>query len=93
MTLYYLHYFRIVLSGIPHHVTHWGNRRQGIVMENDDYALYNDWLAQACRSNDVDVWSYCLMPNHVHLILVPSDGSGASVAVILRRSMTQDHES
>jgi putative transposase len=50
-------------------------------MEDDDYALYRDWLAKACRSNDVEVWSYCLMPNHVHLILVPSDETGLSRAV------------
>jgi len=42
-------------------------------MEDDDYALYRYWLAQACRSNGVEVWSYCLLPNHVHLILVPSE--------------------
>jgi putative transposase len=50
-------------------------------MEDDDYALYRDWLAQACRSNGVEVWSYCLMPNHVHLILAPSDETGLSRAV------------
>jgi putative transposase len=50
-------------------------------MEDGNYALYRDWLAQACRSNGVEVWSYCLMPNHVHLILLPSDETGLSRAV------------
>ncbi len=50
-------------------------------MEDDDYALYRDWLAQACRSNGVEIWSYCLMPNHVHSILVPADETGLSRAV------------
>ncbi|MFB1487784.1 MULTISPECIES: transposase [unclassified Thiocapsa] len=72
---------RIIVPGIPHHVTQRGNMRQQIFMEDDDYALYRDWLAQACRSNGVDVWSYCLMPNHVHLILAPSDETGLSRAV------------
>ena len=72
---------RIILPGISHHVTQRGNRRQRIFMQDDDYALYRDWLAQACRSNGVEVWSYCLMPNHVHLILVPSDETGLSRAV------------
>ena len=48
---------------------------------DDDYALYKDWLAQSCQANGVAVWSYCFMPNHVHLILVPSDDSGLSRAV------------
>ena len=72
---------RIIVPGIPHHVTQRGNRRQQIFLQDDDYALYRDWLAQACRSNGVEVWSYCLMPNHVHLILAPSDQSGLSRAV------------
>ena len=72
---------RIIVPGIPHHVTQRGNRRERIFMEDDDYALYRDWLAQACRSNGVEVWSYCLMPNHVHLILVPADETGLSRAV------------
>ncbi len=72
---------RIIVPGVPHHVTQRGNRRQRVFIEDDDYALYKDWLARSCRSNGVEVWSYCLMPNHVHLILVPSDDTGLSRAV------------
>ena len=72
---------RIVVPGLPHHVTQRGNRRQQVFMNDDDYAFYKNWLAQSCRSNGVEVWSYCLMPNHVHLILVPSDDTGLSRAV------------
>ena len=36
-----------------------------------DYELYRDLLAQQCRKHGVAVWAYCLMPNHIHLILVP----------------------
>ena len=77
---------RIIVPGIPHHVTQRGNRRQQVFMEDDDYALYRDWLAHACRSNGVEVWSYCPMPNHVHLILTPSDETGLSRARIVRRA-------
>ena len=38
-------------------------------MEDDDDGLYKDWLDRFCRSNGVEVWSYCLMPNPIHLIL------------------------
>jgi putative transposase len=48
---------------------------------DDDYALYKDWLAQPCKANGVAGWSYCFMPNRVHLILIPSDDSGLSRAV------------
>ena len=36
-----------------------------------DYELYRDLLAEQCRKRGVAVWAYCLMPNHLHLILVP----------------------
>ena len=72
---------RIIVPRLPHHVTQRGNRRQRVFMEDEDYALYKDWLAQSCRTNGVEVWSYCLMPNHVHLILVPSEETGLSRAV------------
>ena len=45
-----------------------------------DYALYRDFLAQHCRVADVEVWAWCLMPNHVHLILMPSDGLRRALA-------------
>jgi putative transposase len=64
---------RIIVSGIAHHVTQSGNRRQQLLMENEDDALYKEMLAQACRSNDGAIWSYCLIPKHVQLALVPSD--------------------
>lgn len=72
---------RITVPGIPHHVTQRGNRRQTVFFEEGDYALYRDLLAENCARNDVAVWSYCLMPNHVHLILVPETEDGLSRAV------------
>jgi putative transposase len=72
---------RIVLPGAPHHVTQRGNRRQLLFQEPRDYALYRDLLAERCASNGVACWAYCLMPNHVHLILTPSTQQGLSRAV------------
>lgn len=62
-------------------MTQRGNRRQRVFFKDDDCALYRDLLGQGCRSNGVEVWFYCLMPNHVHLILVASDATGLSRAV------------
>lgn len=63
----------MVLPGIPHHVTQRGNRRERTFFEPGDYALYLDLLADAAERHGVEVWSYCLMPNHVHIIAVPRD--------------------
>lgn len=67
---------RVVIPGVPHHVTQRGNRREPTFFEDGDYQLYLDLLADAARSAGVEVWSYCLMPNHVHLIATPSDEAG-----------------
>jgi len=64
---------RMVLPGIPHHVTQRGNRRERTFFEDGDYALYLDLLADAASRYGVEVWSYCLMPNHVHIVAVPRD--------------------
>jgi putative transposase len=67
---------RMVLPGVPHHVTQRGNRRERTFFEDGDYALYLDLLADAARRHGVEVWSYCLMPNHVHIVAVPRDADG-----------------
>ena len=68
----------MVLPGIPHHVTQRGNRRERTFFEEGDYALYLDLLADAAGRFGVEVWSYCLMPNHVHIVAVPRDADGLS---------------
>ncbi|WP_088310301.1 transposase [Novosphingobium sp. B 225] len=64
---------RMVLPGVAHHVTQRGNRRERTFFEDGDYALYLDLLAGAAGRHGVEVWSYCLMPNHVHIVAVPRD--------------------
>jgi putative transposase len=72
---------RIVVPDLPHHVTQRGNRRQKIFFEDGDYALYRDLLAERAAKAGVAVWAYCLMPNHVHLILVPATEDGLALAL------------
>lgn len=67
---------RIVIPGIPHHVTQRGNRREPVFFEDGDYRHYKQLLSEAAQKRATEVWAYCLMPNHVHLILVPSDEDG-----------------
>jgi putative transposase len=65
----------MVLPGIPHHVTQRGNWRERTFFEDSDYTLYLDLLADAAERHEVEVWSYCLMPNLVHIIAVPRDAN------------------
>ena len=61
----------VVAPGVPHHVTQRGNRRQRTFFCDDDYSAYIELTAECCCGSGVAVWAYCLMLNHVHLIVVP----------------------
>ena len=62
---------RIVAPDIPHHITQRGNRRMKTFFCEADYREYLHLMAQWCNRCKVMIWSYCMMPNHVHLIAVP----------------------
>jgi putative transposase len=76
---------RVVVPFCPHHVTQRGNRREPIFFEDGDQEVYCDLLAEQTRKHAVEIWAYCLMPNHVHLIAVPSTSAG------LGRAMGEAH--
>lgn len=77
---------RIVIPGLPHHVTQRGNRRQQTFFDDNDYDTYLRGLKQACDQFGVAVWAYCLMPNHVHLVVVPQ------AVTSLSKAMGRGHE-
>ena len=72
---------RVVVPGVPHHVTQRGNRGLETFFEEADYRAYVELLAEYCGKAGVAVWGYCLMPNHVHLIMVPQEADGLRAAL------------
>lgn len=62
---------RLVVPGLPHHVVQRGNRRLDVFFTDDDRLAYLALLRRACVRAGVQIWAYCLMRNHVHLIAVP----------------------
>jgi len=61
---------RIDFAGALHHVMARGNARAAIVLEDVDRQLWVDALGRiACRFG-WQVWAYCLMDNHYHLLVV-----------------------
>jgi putative transposase len=79
---------RTVVAGLPHHATQRGNRREAIFFEVGDQEVYRDLLAEQTRKAGVEVWAYCLMPNHVHLILTPTRADSLGLAVGAHRRYT-----
>ena len=74
---------RIILPGLPHHVTQRGNRRQETFFGAEDYALYLELLTRHSSALGVACWAWCLMPDHLHLVLVPPEA--ASLAALMQR--------
>ena len=72
---------RAVAPGIPHHITQRGNRRQQTFFSDEDYQSYLELMSEWCVKHRVEIWAYCLMPNHVHLIAVPETKDGLNLAI------------
>ena len=69
---------RLVVPGYPHHVTQRGSRRMRTFFSFSDYRAYLDLIIEAKDECGVDVWAYCLMPNHVHAVVVPTEEDSLS---------------
>ena len=72
---------RLVVPGLPHHVTQRGNGRRRVFFSGDDYRRYRDLLAANCRAAGVACWAFALLPNRIHAILVPQDEDGLRAAL------------
>ena len=72
---------RVTVPSVPHHITQRGNRRQKTFFSNKVYAAYIDLMAEWCNRCGVEIWAYCLMPNHVHLIAVPDNEDSLAKAI------------
>lgn len=57
---------------MPHHVTQRGNHRERVFFAAGDPEAYLSLLHAYGRRQGLAVFAYCLMPNHVHLVVVPS---------------------
>lgn len=72
---------RVVAPHLPHHVVQRGNRRQITFFQEEDYRLYRRLMADWCKRWKVQIWAYCLMPNHTHLVAVPPDEGALARAI------------
>jgi len=62
---------RIIAAGYPHHITQRGNNRATVFFDDDDRQTYLNLLAGYAQKHHLQIWAYCLMSNHIHLLAMP----------------------
>jgi len=72
---------RVVIPGCPHHVVHRGNRGEPVFLEPPHRNVYRRFLRGYALAHGMRIWSYCLMTNHVHLIVVPDHEDSLALAI------------
>ena len=75
---------RCVLPGLPRHVTQRGSNRQRVFYSPTDYKMYLSLIREQLADAECRILAYCLMTNHVHLVVVPDRAD--SLAVLFRRA-------
>ena len=69
---------RIVIPNTPHHITQRGVRSMNIFFKHEDYEYYKELLYTQSKLHDLEIISYCLMTNHVHIIAIPKNKESLS---------------
>jgi len=75
---------RIILPDTPHHIVQRGHNRKAVFVSALDYQLYLETLKEWKEALGISVYSWCLMTNHVHLILNPG-GNPKSIGMLMKR--------
>jgi len=70
-----------VVPGFPHHITQRGNRRADVFESDADRKAYLRFLKQYSEKRGLDIWAYCLMTNHIHLVAVPKTKAALGLAM------------
>lgn len=75
---------RVVAPNMSHHVVQRGHYRNVVFVDDGDYFYYLDTLGKWTQQLQVKVYTWCLMTNHVHLLLDPGDDI-KSIGLLMKR--------
>ncbi|MGC8881377.1 MAG: transposase [Bryobacteraceae bacterium] len=74
---------RFFVPGAPHHVTQRGNHRLPVFDDDRDRECWLDRFFEAASGLNIKVLAYCLMTNHIHVVLTPPEAD--SISRLMRR--------
>ena len=75
---------RVIVPGMPHHIVQRGHNKKAVFVEGGDYQYYLDNLVEWKNELGLALYSYCLMTNHIHLIVKANDSVG-SIGELMKR--------
>ena len=75
---------RLIVPNCPHHIVQRGHDRKAVFVCDEDYQHYINTLAETKQELGVAVYAYCLMTNHIHLIVDPLD-QPANLSVLMKK--------
>lgn len=62
---------RITVENVYYHIINRGNQKQKIFLEDPDFEKYLQLMKHYKRKYAFKIFGYCLMPNHIHMIIEP----------------------
>lgn len=80
---------RPIADGLVYHVINRGNARQPVFFRDEDYLAFLKAIGDLKQRKPFELYGYCLMPNHVHLLVRPHEVSISRIAQSLLVSHTQ----
>jgi len=64
---------RVCAINYPHHITQRGNNKETVFFDDEDRKFYLRILSKYRDEWNFEIWAYCLMNNHIHLLVVPRE--------------------
>ena len=71
----------VIAVGVPHHVTQRGNARRHILDSDAGRLVYLSLLREYVALYELSLLGYCLMSNHVHLVVIPRKSTSLALAL------------
>lgn len=75
---------RVLVPDCPHHIVQRGHNRQVVFLADEDYQFYLDNLKEWKARLGIQVYAWCLMTNHIHLVLQPGENARA-ISELMKR--------
>lgn len=81
---------RLSMPNVAHHVLLRSNNKEKIFLNSHDYQVYLQFLEESAHKNGCAVNAFCLMVDHVHLMITPNgDGNVSKLMQAMGRKYTQ----